>query len=299
MRQLTLLAIFACLSSAASATAPATAPLDGSGLSAQQIVEKNAAARGGLESWRKVEAMVWVGHIESTNVPAPRTRFVLEQKRPNKTRFEVKSPAGMGARIFDGSHGWKLRPARGASPEVQPFTAEELRYAHDAPGLDGPLMDYAAKGAAVVLDGRDEVEGRPAYRLKVTLASGVSHHVWVDAETFLDVKVDRVSRGPTGQPATEAMYYRDFRDVEGLQIPFEIESGEEKGADKMVIDKVVLNPPLDDRMFARPNQPRPRNMVPIDIRSPQSGQPGTPPGTLANPGAARPVAEPAAGSETR
>src|SRR5712664_1455062 len=80
-------------------------------LSAAEIVAKNVAARGGLDAWRKVETMVWIGHIESAHAPVPRMQFKLEQKRPNKTRLQLNALGDKSVRAFDGMHGWKLRPA--------------------------------------------------------------------------------------------------------------------------------------------------------------------------------------------
>jgi hypothetical protein len=80
-------------------------------LNAAQIVEKNVAARGGLEAWRKVDTMVWAGRLERSNVPATNMSFTLEMKRPNKTRFEINAMHHTTTRIFDGAQGWKSRPS--------------------------------------------------------------------------------------------------------------------------------------------------------------------------------------------
>ena len=251
MRWIATWTLAALVSAAAVANEPATMPE----LTAAQIVEKNVAARGGLDAWKKIQTMVWLGHIESANAPAPNVAFVLELKRPNKERFEIRMPEQTSVRMYDGSHGWKLRPGANGRPEVQPYTPQELAYAREGEGLDDPLIDSEAKGLAVALDGVDEVEGRKAYRLNVTLASGNSQHVWVDAQTFLDIKYDRLSRNASGMSAMVSVFNRDYRTVAGLQVPFLIESGAgtAQATGKLVIDKVLLNPPLDDRLFAKPN----------------------------------------------
>jgi hypothetical protein len=48
--------------------------------------------------------------------------------------------------------------------------------------LDGPLVDYAAKGSQIELAGMEQVEGRVAYKLKLTLKGGQATHVWIDAK---------------------------------------------------------------------------------------------------------------------
>src|SRR5437868_2903723 len=77
-------------------------------LSATDIVAKNAAARGGRDAWRKIETMVWIGHIESSHTPVPNMPFTLEQKRPNKTRLQINALTDKSTRVFNGVQGWKL-----------------------------------------------------------------------------------------------------------------------------------------------------------------------------------------------
>ncbi len=226
-------------------------------LTADQIVEKNVAARGGLEAWRKVQSMAWFGHIESANAPVPSMPFSLEMMRPNKTRFELLVQNQAAVRTFDGAQGWKLRQASNGTPEVQPYAASEVNYARSEQGIGGPLMDYAAKGIALKLEGVDEIEGRKAYRLALRFPSGIVQHVWIDAQTFLEIKYERESYSRLGQSAKVATFYRNYQTIEGLQMPMIIESyaGVSKASDKLVIAKVLLNPPLDDQVFAKPVMP--------------------------------------------
>lgn len=273
------------ISSAVLASEPGAVPE----LTASQIVEKNITAKGGLDAWRKIQTMVWAGHIEAENAHTPSLPFVLEMKRPNKTRFEIRAQSQAAMRVFDGSHGWKLRPASNGMPELQPYTAEELSFAQDGQVIDGPLMDYQAKGVDVTLGGVDEVDGHKAYRLNVKLPSGTSHHVWIDTQTFLDIKSDRESRNAFGQPGTVSVFYRDYRAIEGLQIPLTIETGagSVKATSKMVIDKVVLNPPLEDGTFSKPSVPGRRNVVTIDTTRRPLGARGAWPGSSAPSGFSR------------
>jgi outer membrane lipoprotein-sorting protein len=221
---------------------------------AEQIIEKNVAARGGIEAWRKIEALGWAGHIERANAPGQRVEFLMQQKRPNKTRFQAVFNNQVSTRIFDGSKGWKMRPARDGQPDVQPYNAVELNFARDGQVIDGPLLDYAAKGNAVTLEGSDTVEGHAAWRLSVSLPSGYSQRVWIDAETFLDVKTERRNIGAKGQATTVTVFYRDYRTIEGLTMPMLIETGDASNpaVDQMIIEKVAINPDLPEKLFEQP-----------------------------------------------
>jgi hypothetical protein len=240
---------------------PAAGCASGEERSAAAVVARNVTARGGLDAWRRVETMVWTGHIESAHAPAPSMQFVLEQKRPNKTRLQINALGQRSMRVFDGARGWKLRAASGRPEAAEPYGPQELRFAQAGHGIDGPLIDHAAKGNSVTLEGVDEIGGRKAYHLAVRLANGGKEDVWVDTETFLDIRCDRMADGPGGAPRRVSAVYGDYRTVEGLQIPFLIETGGGPGAtpDKMQIERVVLNAPLGDSTFGSPAPSRQRN----------------------------------------
>jgi outer membrane lipoprotein-sorting protein len=248
------------------AQTPALATVGGSGdtvppaPTAEQIVDKCVEVRGGLAAWQKIATIIWAGHLESDRSPVPSLPFRLEEKRPGKSRFEVTEPSERSVRVFDGMSGWKMRPGQDGRPEVKRFTAQEIKFARAAPGLEGPLIDFRAKGSTVALEGTEQLDGRANYRIAVRLASGERQTVWIDAESFLETRYDRTTYGPTGPKGTVSVRYRDYKEVEGLALPsvFEISGAAGTKPDRMVIEKVALNPPIDDREFQGLGDPRER-----------------------------------------
>jgi hypothetical protein len=242
--------------------------------SAEQIVQKNAAARGGVEAWQKIKAMAWTGRIESANPQRPTMPFLLEQQRPNKIRFEVIMDQQKSVRIFDGMQGWKLRPSASGRPELTTYSTDETSYARDAQVIDGPLMDFAARGYPLKLEAVDDIDGRKAFRLMARLPSGETQRVWVDADTFIDLRQDRTSKDRMGRPFTVSVYFRNYQTFEGLQIPLAIETRTAGSdlVDRIVIERIALNPTLDDRQFAKPRPPGShRNGIIVDTRSATEG----------------------------
>lgn len=255
-----------CLSLAACAGSDEPAS---SNLGVEQIIAKNAAARGGIDAWRKIDSMIWIGRVQATG-SGTSARFVLAMKRPNKTRFEVVSMNRMGLRIFDGTQGWKLRPMkRGEEGNLQPYDAQEIKFAQDEQVIDGPLIDHAVKRIEVKLGGIDEIEGHKAYRLEVQLPSGAKRQVWVDTGSFLEIKSQHESHTPLGSSAPVDVYYREYRTVEGVTLPVVIDSGPASAppVDRLMIEKVQVNAHVDDAMFARPlmagQHSRPMNHPPV------------------------------------
>jgi hypothetical protein len=288
----------AALASGFAAAALAAGQAPAAKLSTDEIVEKNAAARGGLDAWRQVRTIVWVGHIESAHAPMPSMQFVLQQERPNKTRFEINAMGEKTVRVFDGTHGWKANAGHDGRLQVRPYTIEELRYAQGAQGIDGSLIDHAAKGIEVTLERLDEIEGRKAYCLELRLASGELDRLWIDATSFLDIRYDRTRAGAAGGAArVVSTRYRDYKTFDGLRIPSVIETGTSAGPgsapDRMVIERVVVNPPLDKRTFANPAASRGRHDSQYPPRPASTAR-----GRVAPPDPA-PAADPDSGSAPR
>ena len=193
--------------------------------------------------------------------------FLMELRRGRKTRFELQFASKTAIQVYDGTNGWKLRPFLNRM-EVESYTAEELKIASTQPELDGPLLDYAAKGSRIELDGVEKVEGRDTYKLKVMEKTGHTFHVWVDAESFLEAKTEGQPRRLDGTDHAVEIYYRDYRRVDGLQIPFVLETRVlpvGKNAlgmrdtpvppEKIIIDKVVVNPKVEEKLFTKMEVP--------------------------------------------
>ena len=281
--------IFAIMAFAISVAAAADTAQPRASLSAAEIVNKSIAARGGLQAWRAVQAISWTGKLGvggNQRAPIPKSApdskkitvlptdprpkdevqlpFVMEMQRPRKERFELLFKGQNAVQVYDGANGWKLRPYLNRL-EVEPYTADELREASMQPDLDGPLVNYAAKGTQIELEGMEKVEDRDTYRLKLTMKDGHSLHEWIDAQTFLEAKIEGQPRRLDGIEHPVEVYSRDYRAVNGLQIPFILETkvlpvskpgshtvGTPVPVERIVIEKVEVNPKLDSSLFVKP-----------------------------------------------
>jgi len=255
-------------------------------LTAAQIVDKTIAAQGGLQAWRSVQTLSWSGKMDAgagdsaarsqrfvqrvaptrnmQNGPmmAPdktdksqqvQLPFVMKMKRGRKSRLEIEFAGKTAVQVYDGTNGWKVRPFLNRN-DVEPFTADEAKSQAQQADLDGPLVDYAVKGTKVDLDGIEKVEGRDAYKLKLTQKSGDVRHVWIDAQNFMEVKIEGTPRRMDGKMRPVVIYLRDYKSVQGLMVPYVMETAVEgyKETHKMVIESVAVNPKLEDTLFSKP-----------------------------------------------
>jgi protein SCO1/2 len=257
------------------------------------IATRNGEARGGREAWRKVKTMSMSGKLDagvrrdpvklamayekqqqvgalgaklkpaarhalavgaSPTVEQPvQLPFEMELARPRKSRLEIEFQGQTAVQVYDGKQGWKLRPFLGRR-EVEPYSADELHLASQQAELDGPLIDYSSKGNSVDFVGSEKVDGKDAYKLAVLTDDGTLRHIWVDKATYLEVKVEGTRR-LDGKPRPVYTYYRDYRKVDGLMIPFLLETVVDgvAGSERIVVDKVTINPPIADARFTRPD----------------------------------------------
>ncbi len=215
-----------------------------------EIIAKNLEALGGLEKIRAVKTVRMTGKM--TLGPGIEAPVVMELKRPNAMRLDITIQGMVGSQAFDGAKGWNLMPFSG-SKVPQEMAADEVRLAQEQAEIDGPLVDYKAKGNTVELQGKDKVEGADAYKLKVTLKNGVVRTMYIDAEHFLQIK-EEAKRTIRGTEIDSETIVGDYKDVGGMMFPHSIDSGQKGNPQrqKLVIEKIELNVPIDDARFKMP-----------------------------------------------
>jgi outer membrane lipoprotein-sorting protein len=219
-----------------------------------QIIEKNIAARGGLKAWHDVQTMTMRGKMDAGSKLNVQLPFVMKMKRPRMSRLELEVDGKTALQVYDGTNGWKVRPFLGRL-EVEPFTQAEMESIAEQELIDGYLIDHEAKGIRVDLLGAEPVEGHDAYKLKLTMKNGDARNLWVDAQSFLEVKMEGTPRKLDRKMRNVDVYYRDYQKVSGLMIPFVVETVVEKvqPSRKIKIENVALNPKFGDQAFAKPH----------------------------------------------
>ena len=119
--------------------------------------------------------------------------------------------------------------------------------------MDGPLVDYKAKGNTVELLGKEKAEGTDCYKLKVTLKNGDIRTLFIDAESYLEVKVESRTM-VRGTEQLGDIIFGDWKEVGGILMAHSVDAGQ-PGApmrQKMTIDKIELDVPIDSARFTMP-----------------------------------------------
>jgi len=215
---------------------------------ADELIAKNIAAKGGMEKLKSIKSMRQTGKMmggQGMEFP-----FVMTNKRPKSFKLEFTFQGMTGMQVYDGKTAWMSMPFGGKKePEVAP--ADQAKDMEEQADFDGPLVDYKEKGHTVELLGKEQVEGADAYKLKVTLKGGDVRTIYLDSETYLEVKVES-KRMVRGTEVEGEAYLSNYKEEEGMMMAHVMEQAQ-KGSpnrQKFVIEKVEINPVVDDKIFS-------------------------------------------------
>ncbi|HSB08882.1 MAG TPA: outer membrane lipoprotein-sorting protein [Blastocatellia bacterium] len=216
-----------------------------------EIIKKSIDAQGGADKLKALKSVKITGKVIQQGIEIPLT---IQQKRPNMVRVDATFQGKTQTAAYDGQSGWKTSPFQG-SPDPEKIAGDELKELEEQSDMDGPLMDYKAKGHSVELIGKEDLEGTPVYKLKLTLKNGDVRNIYIDAENSLALKVSLKRKTPGGEIEAD-QYVGNYKPVNGMMFAFSVETkvgGQTQS--QIVFDKVEIDVPIDDSVFKMPAKP--------------------------------------------
>jgi len=241
----------------------------GGDLQAQTLDEVLAAyyqAHGGLDKLKAVTAVKMSGKIAfpALGLNLPMVRW---QQAPDRLRVETAFPDGKLVQGYDGRTAWWLNPMLGDQAGEMP--EDQARPFREQAEFEDPLVVFREKGYKLELMGREDLEGKPAFRLKLTRAEGREVFFYLDAESGLLLRSTHVVR-PAGDATLIEIIYDDQRKVAGLLVPFAIENRVAgKTRARLALDAVEFQPVVAPSFFAMPE----KNLTPGKKKAPGKKEP--------------------------
>lgn len=215
------------------------------------ILQKHYKAMGGLDKLKAVQSVKVTGKMAmpAQGIEAPMTVYM---KRPNMVRMEFTLQGMTGVQATDGTDAWQVMPFMGKN-EPEPMPPDQAKDINDMADIDGPLVDWKAKGNKLELMGEADAEGTPCYKLKLTKKDGDVVYVYLDKEYYLEIR-DESTRKVNGTEVETYTNFGDFKPEGGIMMPHVIDSGVKGTQMKQTItfEKVEPNAEIDDAMFKMP-----------------------------------------------
>ena len=214
------------------------------------LIARHIEARGGMERLQSIETLRASGRAKAG--PGREALVTREVKPPGRIRTEFAFQGVTAVFACDGSRCWSVEPLAGIF-EAQPMTEADTSLSTEHADIVGPLVDWKAKGHTVELLGKETIDGREAYKLKVILSGGGEQIDYLDAETALLVRRE-TTRTLGGQRVELQTTFSDFRPVGGVVFPHRIRSSAKGRPDvlEVIVEEAELNSPIDDARFEMP-----------------------------------------------
>jgi hypothetical protein len=235
----------------AALVAPAAIAQDKSQPTVDQLVFQNIEAKGGADALRALQSIRLTGKM-LVNQGQIQLAYLRIKKRPDEVRSEASLQGMTQMEAYDGKEGWKVSPFQGRR-DPEKMSADDVKELMEDAEIDGPLVDWKAKGSTVDYLGTEDVDGTAAHKLKVVRKNGDVSYVYLDPDHFLEIRVvtQRVKHGAQEEVETDL---GDYEKAGGVFVPTSIESGRKGATDKekIIIDKVDANVPVDDAIFHFP-----------------------------------------------
>lgn len=239
-------------SQSANSTGPATvanqsastgsAPLP----SVKEILQKSEKATGNESAWNKMSTRFMKG-IYQTQDDSSFFGIEILQKSPNKSAFLYKFPNDITVRdVCDGKSAWLEDPRGGYHAYAGAALASRLRRSEFS---DRARMFLLAATGKVI--GVEKVGARSAYVVEFSPEKNAVSRIYFDTETAYELRSEDTYTTPDG-PYKVSVDMDDYRDVEGLKIPFRMRRTEKGAVFNIRLTRVKFNTPVDDSEFVKP-----------------------------------------------
>jgi len=222
---------------------------------ADEILARYFENTGGVAKWKALQTMTGTGKMSMQGMDL---NFVLTMKSPNKQHMKIAVQGQEIVQAYDGTDAWMLNPFMGGKDPVK-LTPEEAKQMTEEE-LQDDFIDYKKKGHEVKLLGKEEIDGVNCYKIELVKNKNndkedVTEIYYFDAENYVPIVVASYVRSGPAKGQESRTYLSDYQDVNGLMLPFSIESKlNGQTAQKMTFEKIALNESVNDTMFAFPKK---------------------------------------------
>jgi hypothetical protein len=217
--------------------------------SAEDIVAKNLAARGGLDKIRAVSSMKMTGTVTTQGMQIPLT---VMTKRPNRMLQETTVQGTRMVSAFDGERAWAINPMLGSNQPTD-LTGPQAESVKDQSTFDGPLVGYKERGDTLEVVGPADIAGGKAWKLKLTRKNGRVMSIYIDQQSYLE-KEWSTTVEQNGMSMDFETVMSDYAQTpEGIMVARTLRTmvgGQQQGMLKVLT--VEFNTPIDDAVFKKP-----------------------------------------------
>ena len=208
-----------------------------------EIVKKHLAAIGGVANWKKVNSIITKGILLADNSEYAYTNTILNGKGERK---EFSANGKTAYEIVTDKNGWAYVPQIGLKADPEPMAEVMLKKFQYDLDIQGPLIDYKAKGNKLSYLGKEDMDGTVCYKLEVDFPGGRNEIMYFDTASYYHIG-SKVMVKELGTVVEEhSATYGHFKKLpEGIVVPMTFNIGD----GPVKLDAVEINKPVKENIF--------------------------------------------------
>ncbi len=182
---------------------------------ADEILEKHAAAMGGMENWNKIKTLKITGTIYQQWAEIPFT-FIIDQGKMLKSTTTLNGSSTEFTEYLKD----ETKTATNPDPNTSFISNDSALFFR--PHLNMPaslLIDYKTNGMTATYTGMDTILTKPCFVLKLVTKKGLKITAFIDQTTYYLLRMETILKNDEG-PKEVSVSYKLFRNQDGVVIPF-------------------------------------------------------------------------------
>lgn len=214
-------------------------------LSAQsldEIVKKHSQAN----KYEKIAGLSTIKITAKMSMMGMDVPMEMWMKNPNKIKTVTNFNGQEMITAFDGVKGYTVNPMSGSTTPVE-MSAAEIKQTQNNNMFKNTLESYLKEGKLTLM-GEENVNNKPAFKIKADVDGVNSAIMFIDKESFLLTRTTAtINQG--GQAMTVDSYPSDYKEISGIILPMKTTSSAQGMDIVLVFDKVEVNVPMEDSIF--------------------------------------------------
>ncbi len=210
--------------------------------SLEEILKKFSVANK-QEQISKLNTLKITANMSMMGMEMPMTMWM---KNPDKIKSVTSFNGQEIVSVFDGTKGYMINPMSGSTQPIE-MTPDQVRQATNNNIFQNYLMEYYKKGQ-LALAGEDNVNGKPALKLKATIDGGSVVDLYIDKSTYLILKtVAEIKQ--EGTAVKVETYPSEYTEINGIVLPMKTTSVASGMEFIIKFSKIEANIPMEDTVF--------------------------------------------------
>ena len=172
--------------------------------------------------------------------------MVMWMKNPDKIKSVTTVNGQDMIQVFDGEKGYTVSPMTGSTEPVE-MTPDQVKQTVRSNMFQNSMANYFKNGQ-LALAGEENVNDKPAYKLKATTEGGQVIDMYIDKSSYFLVKTSTTTES-NGMTVTADSYPSDYTETSGVMIPMKTTISAQGMDIVMNFTKVEVDVPMEDSIF--------------------------------------------------